>query len=533
MAATVDLAFYKDSLLVLATAGVVVPVMHRLKASPVLGYLAAGALLGPYGLGALATSYDWLQIVTFEGEHALESFAELGVVFLLFVIGLELSPERLTTMRRLVFGLGSLQVAVTALAIGLAAPLFGNSLAASTLIGLCLALSSTAMVLDNLAQRKRMTTTVGRASFAVLLFQDLAVIPMLFLIGFLGSDSQGMVTLGLAKAVGLAVAMIVLIVFSGRILLRPLFRMVTEAREAELFMAAVLLVAVGAGVLTAAAGLSMALGGFVAGLLLAETEYRKAIEAVIEPFKGLLLGVFFISVGTKINIAALLDQPLFILFDATGLVLLKAALVIPLARLFGLSWPASIEMSMLLGPGGEFAFILIGLGIADNIIPYQTAGLLLVVVALTMASIPLIGWASSKIVQRFSVRGPTHEHLSVISEQDADVQAIVIGSGRVGRLVSQLLATHGIRHILTDNHSPTVVGARADKMPVYFGDGKNAPFLERCGIRTAKALIVTINGHAEIDEVVATAKRLNDRIKIIARAWDATHARHLYALGVT
>ena len=534
MAATADLAFYKDSLIVLATAAVVVPVMHRLNVTPVIGYLAAGALLGPFGLGALAGTYPWLSTLTFENEKDLAQFAELGVVFLLFVIGLELSVERLSTMRRYVFGLGTLQVVISGIAIGLIAPIFGHSVAASTLIGLCLALSSTAMVLDNLALRKRLTTAVGRTSFAVLLLQDLAVIPMLFLVGILGANNQGPVGLGLLIAFIQGAATLGLIVVAGRMLLRPMFKLVSATGGTDLFMAAALLVAVGTGVLTAAAGLSMALGGFVAGLLLAETEYRKAVEAVIEPFKGLLLGVFFITVGARVDLATLLAEPLYLLFNAAGLVLLKAAIVIPLARLYGLTWPAAVEMGLLLGPGGEFAFILIGLGVAGGVIAPEIAGVLLVVVALTMAVIPVLGWLGEKIGPWLGGQqqgiGSDLETAPLHSE---GVAAIVVGAGRVGRLVSQMLTEHGVDHVITDYYASAVVNARNDGMPAYFGDAKNADFLERCGIKTAQAVIVTINGQAEIDEVVDVARRLNPNLQIIARAKDASHARHLYSHGVT
>ena len=289
--------------------------------------------------------------------------AELGVVFLLFLIGLELSLQRLLTMRRLVFGLGGLQVLACAVAIGLTAPFFGNSPAASVLIGLSL-LSSTAIVIEHLSQKRRINTVMGRASFSVLLFQDLAVVPILLLVGVLGTKPGENMIVGVVLALALAAAGIAAIVVLGRILLRPLFRLVAATESSELFVAATLLVAIGTGVLSASVGLSMSLGAFTVGLLLAETEYRKAIEATIEPFKGLLLGVFFISIGMKIDLVALVGEPLYVVACALGLVALKAALIAPLARASGVAWPAALHMGLLLGPGGEFAFIVIGLAMA-------------------------------------------------------------------------------------------------------------------------------------------------------------------------
>ena len=294
--------------------------------------------------------------------------AELGVVFLLFIIGLELSFKRLLTMRRLVFGLGTLQVSISAVIIGLIAALFGAGAGAAVLIGLSLALSSTAVVIEVLSRGGRLSSSTGRTSFAILLLQDLAVVPLLFLVNILGPESEGNLLVGLAQAFGQAVLVIGLIALVGTALLRPMFRSVAAAGSTELFVAAALFVAVGSGLVTAAAGLSMALGAFVAGLLLAETEYHRAIEATIEPFKGLLLGVFFFSVGMSLDVAYLWTNPLPILLGLLGLIAIKSGVLVVLLRLFRVPWPATIETSALLGPGGEFAFIVIGLAMAKKIV---------------------------------------------------------------------------------------------------------------------------------------------------------------------
>ena len=397
MTSAIELASYKEALILLGTAGVVVPIVHRLRISPILGFLAAGALLGPHLLGALAARLPLLTYVTVQDGKDIAWLGELGVVFLLFVIGLELSPQRLMTMRRLVFGLGALQMLVAAAAIGFLAHKFGVAPRAAALIGLSLALSSTAIVIELMAAQDRLASSTGRAVFSVLLLQDLAVVPILFLVGAFGTQSDMPLAMGLGKALLQAVIVLAVIVALGLWLLRPLFRLVAATASHELFMATTLFVVLGSGVLSAAAGLSMALGAFVGGLLLAETEYRRAIEATIEPFKGLLLGVFFFSVGMQIDIAVLKQSPILILAMAAGLIGLKAALFVPLARWFGLSWPASLESALLLGPGGEFAFIIIGLAASSAIMDPAMAGQMLAVVTLTMVALPFLALAGRRI----------------------------------------------------------------------------------------------------------------------------------------
>ncbi len=533
MAAATELNFYKDALIVLATAGIVVPLMHRLKVSPVLGYLAAGALLGPKGLGLLAQAFPSISWLVISNEADISGMAELGVVFLLFVIGLELSLPRLMTMRRLVFGLGGLQVLMTWIVIAALAPLFGNSAAASLLIGASLALSSTAIVVEQLAREQRLTTAAGRATFSVLLAQDLAVVPILMLVGVLSAKGHTSLTTGLVIALVQAVVAVAVIIGFGRLVLQPLFRMAAATDSPELFMALTMLVAIGTGVVTAGAGLSMALGAFVAGLLLAETEYRKAIEATIEPFKGLLLGVFFISVGMKLDLAVLARNPFYFVACAAGLIVLKAAITAPLARLFSLSWPAAIETALLIGPGGEFAFIVVGLAMSAGLIAPANGTALLTVVTLTMVAIPGAARLGTHLSGRIAKNAQPEDHAALEPTGDVKTRALVVGCGRVGRLVSDMLATHNVAHVLTDRDPAAVTQARKLGREAYFGDAKGARFLERCGLNEAEAVILTINARSEVDEIVAVVRAVRPKIVIVARAKDAKHASHLYKLGVT
>ena len=527
-----DFTIYREAMIVLATAAVLVPIGQRFKLSPILGFLIAGALLGPNGLGALTGYAPPLRWITVSEEKGLGAIAELGVVFLLFIIGLELSFKRLLTMRRLVFGLGSLQVGISAVVIGIIAALLGAGPGAAVIIGLSLALSSTAIVIEVLSRQHRLATGTGRTSFAILLLQDLAVVPLLFLVTILGPESQGSLLGGLLQAFAQAIFVIAAIALVGSAVLRPLFRLVASADSTELFVAAALFVAVGSGLVTAAAGLSMALGAFVAGLLLAETEYHRAIEATIDPFKGLLLGVFFFSVGMSLNLAALLANPLPILAGIVGLIAIKAGVLTGLLRLFRIPWPATVETALLLGPGGEFAFIVISLAVVKNIVAPGMGEVLLAVTSFSMALVPMLDYIGRRAGKQLAAHQEPNPVLDVQPPQER-VEAIVIGSGRVGGLVSEMLTRHGVKHIIIEKDPNAVARCRQEGLPVYFGDASNPQFLRRCGIMQAKGVVITINKPSAVGEIVTAVRDLRGDILIVARARDAEHARHLYKQNVS
>src|SRR5277367_241790 len=377
MEAPFDFASYKAALIVLVAAGVVIPLFHRLKLSPALGFMLVGLVVGPFGLGALVATHPWLHVVTIGESASIEQIAGFGVVLLLFMIGLELSLERLWLMRRLVFGLGSLQFAACAAALIGAGVLLHEPPVRATVIGLALAMSSTAIVLQVLAEEKRLGTPAGRASFAILLFQDLAVVPVLFALTALDPESGAGNLAGLGRAIGHALLAVAGIAVLGRLVLRPLFRSVARTKSEDLFIAACLLVVIATALATAAAGLSMALGALIGGLLLAGTEYRRQVEMTIEPFKGLLVGLFLMSIGMSLDLHALLAHPAIVLGAALGLVALKAAIVAVLARSFGLSWRGSVQGALLLGPGGEFSFVIVTVALAHRLVDGATASLVL------------------------------------------------------------------------------------------------------------------------------------------------------------
>ena len=533
MAGTNELFVFKDVLILLGTAAVVAPVVHRLKISPVLGFLLVGATLGPHGLGRLAEhsrAIDWLTVT---GERQIAFIADLGIVFLLFFIGLELSMRRLLTMRRLVFGLGGLQIFLAALAIGLGALWLGQPGAAALIIGFCLALSSTAIVMELLSGQRRMMSTTGRTSFAVLLAQDLAVVPLLFLIGVLGGHEEGSsVVQGAVVAVVEAALAIGAIAVVGRVVLKPLFRLAAGTDNPEFFLAATLLISVGSGVVAAYAGLSMALGAFIAGLLLAETEYRRAVEAMIDPFRGLLLGVFFFSVGMHIDLGFIWHQPLLVAAAFVGMIVAKTVLLAPLCRLFGVPWAASVETSLLLAPGGEFAFIGIGLAAQVGLVAGDVAAGVLAVVSLTMATLPFVALFARRAGHAFAKQASSDPVFTVLPPDDHARRVIVVGHGRVGQLVCDLLEKHAIAYIACDRDTVLVERWRRLGRPLYFGDASNPLFLRRCGVDEAVGVIVTLDT-AAVDDVVKAVRARRPDVMIVARAHDAQHARHLYTLGVT
>jgi CPA2 family monovalent cation:H+ antiporter-2 len=529
----IETTYLKETLLILGTAGVVVPLMHRWKLSPILGYLAAGVALGPHGLGEWVGEWPMLSAVTVEHIEGIAGLAEFGVVFLLFVIGLELSLERLSTMRRWVFGVGGLQMLVSTVLIGLIATRFGLTPEAAMVVGAGLAMSSTAIIIEMLARSRRLTTTTGRATFAVLLLQDLAVVPLLFLVGALGGETGQGLAAGLALAFAQAAAAIAGIVTFGRLALAPLYRVVAATRSPEIFTATTLLVVIGTAVATASAGLSMALGAFVAGLLLAETEYRRAVEATIDPFKGLLLGVFFFSVGMTVDPEMLIARPGLILTAAALLLVVKGLVMAAVARAFRLPWPVAIEAAFLTGPGGEFAFIVTGMAVATKLVSDEVGGLILTVVSLTMVALPFYGEIGRKLARRYERVRPLDAELQVAPPADHGRRALIIGYGRVGEVVTGLLDAHDQPYLVVDANPTTVTLARRRGRPVYYGDGADPLFLIKLDLAEATAVILTLQDFAAIDRVVTSIRRLRPDVPIVARARDAKHATHLYELGVT
>ncbi|MGE3832814.1 MAG: cation:proton antiporter, partial [Parvibaculaceae bacterium] len=484
--------YYREFLILLAAAGIVVPLFIRLGVSAVLGFLIVGILLSHDVLGKLAESVPFIQNFVLPDDQAIESLGELGVVFLLFLIGLELSFERLMTMRRLVFGLGGLQVLVSTGVIAFAAWMMGFSGEAAVVLGMALGLSSTAIVVQLLSTERRLGTQTGRLSFAILLFQDLAVVPILLIVGMLGRQSSGPMFQDIAFALGQAVLAIALIVLVGRFALRPLLRLVARADSPDLFMATTLLIALGTGILTSLAGLSMALGAFIAGLMLAETEYRRAIEAIIEPFKGLLLGAFFLLVGLRIHIADLIQAPVTIIGATVLLIMLQVALIYGLARAFGVGRLVALETALLLAPCGEFAFVVINTALGLSLLPAAEMNQILLTVSLSMVTIPFLARIGRRIAKSKAPSLAQTPEALVAPPDDLTPSVIVAGFGRVGRLIGSMLEEQKIPYIAVDNDPDLVARERRNGANVYFGDATQPEFLRRCGIGEARAIAVTM-----------------------------------------
>ncbi len=532
MTTSIDLHAYQEPILFLATAGIVVPLFHRLRLSPVLGFLGAGALLGPYGIGRLVPDYPWVDWLTFTNPEGTSRLAEFGIVFLLFTIGIELSWQRLRTLRRLVFGFGSLQVALCALAIGLFAFKIVGTIAAAGLIGIAFALSSTAIVIPVLAEQKRLNTGAGRASFSALLFQDLLVAPILFTIAALDTRQPEATVFSFAIALLQAGLALAILIGLGRIALRPFFQLVSTTRSPELFMAACLLVVLVTSLIAAVSGLSMALGAFIAGILLSETEYRRAVDTTIQPFKGLLLGVFFVSVGMGLDLFRFLEAPLTILAVATLVIAIKSAIIFWLGRPFGLNAAEAAETGLLLGPGGEFALVILGSAMAAGLIPDGTGRDLLLVTTLTMTAIPLLARVGRRLGRRIERRQPADAAASVPPPPDEVGRVIVAGYGRVGQLVGDMLERHKVPYLAIDMDPALVADQRKAGKPVFFGDGAYPEFLRACGIDRARALVITLDTPSAIGAVVTAARQERSDITVVARARDAKHAAQLYSLGV-
>lgn len=523
---------FKPALIILAAAAVVIPLFHRLRLSPVLGFILVGVAVGPFGLATLAGRLPLLRAVTLSRPETIAPIAELGITMLMFMIGLELSLERLRVMRRLVFGLGLSQFLLCAVAIAAVAYALGAPAVVAAVAGAALAMSSTAVVLQVLAGEKRLSGPLGRSALAVLLFQDIAAVPVLFVISLLGAHAGGG---AFAWTVGQAVAMVVGLIAAGRLVLRPLFRSVARTGSPELFVAACLLVILATGLATAAVRLPMELGALIAGLLLAETEFRRQIEVTIDPFKGLLLGVFLISVGMSLDLGNIVADAPHLLAGGATLVAIKLALIAVLARGFGLRWATGVQAGLLLGAGGEFGFVIFSLARAEHVITPEDARFPLLVVALTMACIPLFSSLGRLIARGVpaAASAVTDPALLEAFAADATPRVIIAGFGRVGETVASMLDVHGVPYVAVDNDPDRVAAVRTQLRSVFWGDLTRVELLQRLHIDTARALVVTMSNHDASDRLVALARAQRGDLLIVVRARDARHAAHLYAIGAT
>jgi len=506
-----------ESAIFLAAAVVTVPLFRRFKLGAVLGYLAAGVVIGPWGL----------KFIT-EVDNILH-FAELGVVLLLFVIGLELQLSRLRVLRHSVFGLGTAQVAATGLILGGIALLAGLTLKTAVVVGLGLAMSSTAFVLQILAEKGQLSARHGRSAFSILLFQDLAVIPLLALIPMLGAGTAHLsgadAWLGALKAL----AVIVAVVVGGRYLLRPVLKVIAESGIQEIFTAAALLVVIGISLLMSSVGLSMSLGAFLAGVLLADSEFRHELEADIEPFKGLLLGLFFISVGMSADLGLVAAYPFAIVGATIGLMAIKAAVLLAIGRIAGHNWASSRSLAVALCQGGEFAFVLFSLAAENGIMGRTLSDSLVIVVTISMALTPL-AFAFNDVLLAKWLKKRAEEKFDEIEESGNRV--IIAGFGRVGQITGRLLRAKKISFTALDRSSEQVATVRRFGALAYYGDASRLDMLRAAGAETAELLVLAIDDVEASLRTVETARKHFPRLKIYARARNRFHAYRLMDLGV-
>ena len=518
----------QDLIIFLVAAGLVVPLFKSLRISPILGFIAVGIIVGPYGVANLFPNSEWLGYLAITDTEGVALLAELGIIFLLFMIGMDLSFERLLAMRRLVLGMGNAQVLVTAVVIGVIAYLWGNSLPAAIILGGCLALSSTAMVLQLLVDQGRFSSPAGHASFSILLAQDLAVIPLLFLVTSFAAAGAGSLGAEFGNAIALALTTIAIIYLVGRAVIRPLFRFVGSLNSPELLVATTLLIVIGTSAVTHLAGMSAALGAFLAGLLLAESEYRHDIELYIEPFKGLLLGLFFMSVAMGINLAEAASFPGLIVLSVIGLFLLKAAITTLLVRSFRFGWRAALETGVMLAQGGEFAFVVIGMALGFNLLPNDTAQFMLIVVSATMIATPAMAALSQKIGESPSPTEPLQEQTR--TPEDISNHVVLVGFGRTGQLLSEMLNEHHTPFIAIDRDAGKQGIAHTT---VHLGDARHSRILTKFGTERARALIVCINDVETTKQIIEAARRIAPDLPVLVRAHDESQAKAMLEQGAT
>ncbi len=506
-----------ETVVFLAAAVVMVPLCKRLGVGALLGYLAAGVLIGPWMFGFVRDVDNIL------------NFAELGVVLLLFIIGLELQPSRLWTLRKPVFGLGGAQVIVTGLLLTLAGIALGLSVITAVVVGLVLSLSSTALALQILAEKKQLTTHHGRTSFAILLFQDLAAIPLLAIIPLLGLGADEMDRTSSVLAATKAIAVVAAVVIGGRWLLRPFLRLAASAASHEIFTAAALLVVMGTALLMEQVGLSMALGSFLAGVLLADSEYRHELEADIEPFKGLLLGLFFIAVGMSVDLGLVIDKPFTILGLVFGLMAIKSSVLYGLARLAGQNRASAANLALFISQGGEFAFVLFGVAAGAQVMDKAQSDLLIVVISASMALTPLLIALNEKILKIGSVSAPPKEFDNI---ETRDHRVIIAGFGRFGQMVARTLQMKKIPYTALEASFEQVDFVRKFGAKIYFGDASRLDLLRAAQADKAEAFVLAID---DVEASVKTAeivKKHYPHLKIYARARNRRHAYRLMDVGV-
>ncbi|RHX92221.1 monovalent cation:proton antiporter-2 (CPA2) family protein [Leptospira stimsonii] len=505
------------TLIVFLSAAVIsVPLFKKLGLGSVVGYLIGGTIIGPWGIGLIT-----------DVERILH-LSEFGVILLLFLIGLELKPQRLWVLRRPVFGLGGLQVILTSLIFFGILSLLGLSNSQAIVISISISLSSTAFALQVLGEKNELNTSHGRSSFAILLFQDLAVIPVMAILPFLGESTGNTGAQNSVMQILTAIGMILVVILSGRFLARPLFRLVASSGNHEIFTALSLLIVVGVSLLMDQVGLSMALGSFLGGVILADSEYRHELESNLEPFKGLLLGLFFLAVGMSINLGEVLKDPILVILFALGLMSVKALVLYFLGILTKQNKETSLNLAVTISQGGEFAFVILGVGVTLSILPRERADLVIAVVTLSMGLTPILGLMKDKISDVFFKKTEEQE-ADNIEEQN---RVIIAGFGRFGQIIARMLFVHRIGFTALEHNPEQVNVARRFGYKIYYGDASKLSLLRSAGAEQADLFILAVQDIDVSVKVAEMVKKHFPNLTIIARARNREHVFKLLELGV-
>jgi CPA2 family monovalent cation:H+ antiporter-2 len=517
--------FLSDALVILGAAGIVIPVFTRFRITPIIGFIVVGLLVGPYGLGRYVFDYPWLATITITDPEALEPFAEIGIILLLFSIGLELSFDRLWAMRRLVFGLGAMELILAGAALTFILAAVGQQLPGALGLGLGLAMSSTALVLRITSTR----TPVGRAALAMLLFEDIALVPIIFLLGALAPFAASEGLDGLLEALLSGVLVIIALLVIGRFLLPRLFAQAARTKSPELFLAASLLVVILASLATAAVGLSPIVGALIAGILIAETEYHGEVENITAPFKGLALGVFLITIGMRIDLRVVWDNLAPILLATGGVLLLKALVTGLLLRLMGAQRGTAMEAGILMASPSETTLIVLSAALSAQLIQPGTAQFWQIVTAIGLLVTPVLAMLGQRLGRRVDSTGP----LSQPEQEPGTRRVVIIGFGRVGRLVADMLVRHEQPYLAIDSDSDLVVEGLRRGYKVMFGNAVNGAALARLEPENATAVILTMDEPITAQRLVKSLRGQFPALPIIARARDAGHAAALYRAGAS
>ena len=510
-----------DTLTILGAAGIVIPAFARLRISPIIGFILVGILAGPHGLGTYVAAYPWLEAVTITNSAAIEPFADFGIVLLLFAIGLELSFKRLVTMRRSVFGVGAAELGICALLIGGGLMLIGNSLEAAVVLGLALAMSSTALVIPLAGT----TSPAGKAAFSMLLFEDLALVPLLFLFASLGGGAEPGALLTVIWQGALVIAVMLV---AGRFVLPPLFAQAARTKSPELFLAVSLLTVILASLATSAVGLSPILGALIAGVLIAETDYHSEVEVVTAPLRGLALGVFLITVGMSLDVPALLGSWQSLLLALAAVLAAKVIVTSALLWLSGSRPGVAAETGLVMASPSETTLILLGAGAAAGVILPQAANFWQAVTAMGLTVTPLLAMLGRVAARRVDRAASAHVDVGA-----AAGKTVIFGFGRVGQMVADMLGQHDKAYIAIESDVDMVQRAREDGYGVLFGDVARGGMVEKLGLGDADALVLTMDDPVLIIRLARQIRGLFPDLPIIARARDTDHAARLYHAGVT